>query len=171
MGSDETSTDGRNFVTWVSSNRARLHAHARHLCPDPSTGEDLVQETLLRMFLAWPRLQHPAAINAYANRVLRNCWHDRHRRGFAREHPTAVDNLVDHLDPAAADPATHYCDQVAVPQILQLLPQARRRVLVLRLLLGYDIAETAELLGCSTGTVKSHTSRALATLRHHLNGT
>ena len=52
---------------------------------------------------------------------------------------------------------------------LSVLPEKDRQVLTIRYLLGYSEAETAEVLGCAPGTVKSRGSRALAKLRAHIN--
>jgi DNA-directed RNA polymerase specialized sigma24 family protein len=80
------------------------------------------------------------------------------RRRWRGEHPTAdvVDGGSDDPDVAAA---------VDARTALAALPWGQRAVLVLRFFDDQSEARTAEILGCSVGTVKSRTSRALASLR------
>jgi RNA polymerase sigma factor (sigma-70 family) len=56
-------------------------------------------------------------------------------------------------------------DRAQLLDLLDLLPPRRRAAVVLRLYLDLSVEETAEILGCSTGTVKSQTARGLETLR------
>ncbi|GAA3456593.1 sigma-70 family RNA polymerase sigma factor [Dactylosporangium matsuzakiense] len=58
-------------------------------------------------------------------------------------------------------------DRLPVQDLLNRLPPRRRAVLVLRYCCDLSIEQTARALGCSPGTVKSQSARALATLRGH----
>jgi DNA-directed RNA polymerase specialized sigma24 family protein len=82
------------------------------------------------------------------------------RRGAARERPT--DRFV---DCQVAGPATEVLDRVVLRQALRSLSPGERAVLVLRFFEDLSEQQTADLLGCSVGTVKSQTSRGLAALR------
>jgi len=66
---------------------------------------------------------------------------------------------------AAHDGATNVLDRQVLLRACRLLPVAQRAVLVLRFWEDRSIEETAAVLGCSPGTVKSHTHRALRRLR------
>lgn len=80
------------------------------------------------------------------------------RRRWRREQPSCV--LPDRAEPCA-DPALG----LQVRAALAVLPPRQRAVVVLRYWADLDIAATAAAMGCSIGTVKSHTARALARLR------
>jgi len=67
------------------------------------------------------------------------------------------------LHPAAAPDSI--VERLPVHDLLNGLPPRRRAVLVLRYVCDLSIEQTARALGCSTGTVKSQSARALATLR------
>jgi len=91
---------------------------------------------------------------------------DQHRRRTARpEQPTEV-----LPDPGAHDPGVRDLgEREALVRALQRLPEMQRKAVVLRHVLGLSVEETAHELGISTGTVKSHTSRAREALRVHLS--
>jgi RNA polymerase sigma factor (sigma-70 family) len=103
-------------------------------------------------------------MDAYVRRMMLNAWLDERRRPWRREHSTGEppDRLVDGPDSA---------QRLALMTYLNELPPKRRAVLVLRYFCDLSVEETAEALRCSTGTVKSQTSRALEALRLRLVGT
>jgi RNA polymerase sigma factor (sigma-70 family) len=72
------------------------------------------------------------------------------------------------MAPSALQPPDAIVDRLPVLDLLNQLPPRRRAVLVLRYCCDMSIEQTARALGCSTGTVKSQSARALATLRDHL---
>ena len=105
-------------------------------------------------------------VDAYARRVLVSTNIDQHRRRTARpEAPTEV-----LPDPGALDSAVRDLgEREALVAALQRLPEMQRKAVVLRHVLGLSVEETAHELDISTGTVKSHTSRAREALRAHLS--
>jgi RNA polymerase sigma-70 factor (sigma-E family) len=125
---------------------------------DRGHAEDLVQGVLERMYVRWDRIDGPP--EAYARRALThaavNRWRTRRRRP---ELPLLAE------DAAGRDRAADVDLRDALVRALHTLPPRQRAVLVLRYF--DDLAETdvAATLGCSVGTVKSQTSRALARLR------
>jgi RNA polymerase sigma-70 factor (sigma-E family) len=127
---------------------------------DAELAEDLVQTALVKVYVSWHRvLGEPAA---YARRVLVNCFVD-HRRKPAVRREQATDEVPDTVapaGPAALDPA--------LVAALAELPARMRAAVVLRHVHDLSVEETAALLGCSTGTVKSQTARGLDKLRAHL---
>jgi RNA polymerase sigma-70 factor (sigma-E family) len=131
------------------------------LTGDCTAAEDLVQDVLERLYIAWPRIDDP---QAYANRALINHSHNRWRR--QARHPELT--LTEAHDRVSADPTGRSDDRDAVIRALALLPTRQRAVIVLRFLDDRSEAETAALLSCSVGTVKSQTSRALSRLREVL---
>lgn len=140
--------------------RARLAALLRFghvLTGDPHEAADLVQEALARTVQAWPRLQRHDDPEGYVRRVMvrlaTRLWRRRSREVLL---PSPVERTC---EPGEA----HDLDLWAR---LARLPRRQRAVLVLRYYEDLSEAQTAAVLGCSVGTVKSQSSKAIAKLRH-----
>lgn len=161
-------TDEDSFREFARNQAVLLRRCAYLLCGDWHLAEDLVQTTLVKLYGAWPRIQRTDRPVSYARTTLTRCWLDERRRAWRRVEDRAAD-LPDHPD-LAADPALHQ-ERAAVRALLvdalAELPPGQRAVLVLRYFAGFSVAETAEALRCTEGTVKSQTSRGLAALRAH----
>jgi RNA polymerase sigma-70 factor (sigma-E family) len=154
-----------SFEAFVAAHSAGLLRTAYLLTLDRGEAEDLLQTALLRAARRWRRVGD--APLAYVRRILVNLAHDRRR--LLRRRPRQ-DLVPAHADPvSAADPVgDRVGERLRVAQALALLPERQRHVIVLRFFDDLPVAETAELLGCSEGTVKSYTARALARLRNLL---
>jgi RNA polymerase sigma-70 factor (sigma-E family) len=152
--------EAEEFPDFVRSASPHLLHTAWLLTGDRHRAEDLVQIALVRTYAAWHRVRTEDAV-AYARRVLVNAQHDWWRRRPWREQP--VDQLPD--APAAGDSAGRLHDRDALVRALGRLGVRERAVVVLRYYTDLDIEAVADLLGISTGTVKSTASRALAKLR------
>lgn len=114
--------------------------------------------------------------------ILRRRLTDRHRRravqqrllGWLSRPSSDSDDRGDGLDALpdnGRDPAQHIDDERAMArlsQALRRLPTRQREVFLLRVLQGLDVATTAQAMGCTDGSVKTHLSRALAALRTQL---
>ncbi len=148
--------DETEFVAFATARRAQLRRTAYALCGDWHQAEDLVQTALAKLYVAWPRVT--GSEEAYARRVILNAVVDESRRPWRRRE-TVVAEHDDHPQGAPAEPVRD--DVVAA---LQALPAMQRTVVVLRHWLDLSVEQTAHELGISPGTVKSHTSRALAHL-------
>lgn len=148
------------FADFVTARYAALVRHGVLLTGDQGHGEDLAQEALVKTYQAWRRLYPDGDAEAYTRKVMvRAAWRAG-RRLWRREVPTGV--LPEHptLDPyELGDTARLVLDA------LRALPGQQRVVLVLRYWAGFSEQEIAAQLGCSTGTVKSRASRAVAALR------
>jgi RNA polymerase sigma-70 factor (sigma-E family) len=133
------------------------------LCGDRYVAEDLVQTSLTRVYLAWPRVSAMDAPLAYARRALVNAHIDLTRRPWwNRERPT-VDGQPG-ADLVVGDEMEVVDARDSVVSAMGSLPHGQRRVVVLRYLCGLTVRETAHELGVSEGTVKSQTFEALRTL-------
>jgi RNA polymerase sigma-70 factor (sigma-E family) len=156
-----------SFDEFVSRGSTRLLRTAYLLTGDRGDAEDLLQATLVRTARRWEHARH--APNAYAHRVLINLLHDRHRRLTRRviERP-----LGDHQDVRrpVADHAEAVADRDAIIRAVKLLPARQQEVVALRFFADLSVSETAAAIGSSQGSVKTHTSRALARLRDVLAG-
>jgi RNA polymerase sigma-70 factor (sigma-E family) len=149
---------GSDFDDFVVAAAPELLRIALALTGDHGAGEDLVQEVLERMYVAWPRIDDPTA---YARQALANGSANRWRRRSRRpERP-----MADVPDRALPDPANEHEGRDEIRRAVVRLPQRQRAVVVLRFLEDMSEADTARTLGCSVGTVKSQTARAFATLR------
>lgn len=129
------------------------------LCRDWHTADDLVAITIGKLYRHWHRVGHATHLDAYVRRILVRSWLDEKRRPWRREEPAGE---LPEL-PVAADVAV--VERAGLLDLLDTLPPRRRAVVVLRLYCDLSVEETAEILGCSTGTVKSQTARGLDTLR------
>jgi len=150
-----------DFTAYLQARQGRLLRTAYLLTGDQSEAEDLLQTSLAKLYLAWDRVHDRESIDAYVRRIMVNEHNSLWRRAWRRrEQPT--DQV-----PEPPTAPTSYDDGVsaALWATVQTLPRKARAVLVLRYYEELTEAETAEVLGIAVGTVKSQTSRALATLR------
>ncbi|GAA3453977.1 SigE family RNA polymerase sigma factor [Dactylosporangium matsuzakiense] len=136
-----------------------LRRTAYLLCHDWHTADDLVATTLARLYDKWKRAGQADNIDAYVRAMLVNAYLDERRRPWRRE--VSTDRMPDVAAPGRGAAGEHG-DLLA---LVRALPKKRRAVIVLRFYLDHSVEETAEMLGISTGTVKSQTARALETLR------
>ena len=130
--------------------------------------EDLVQECLLQIARRWSRVQTMEHPRAYARRVLFNLALDdgkRRTRHQAELGRTAAAHIQAHPDDAAVRVLGRIEASADLVQALGELPPRQRAALVLRYFEDLPEAQVAEVMGCSVGTVKSTTSRALQRLR------
>ena len=149
------------FTEFAAANRARLRSTAYLLCGDWHRASDHVQEGLLRLYVAWPRLVRQGGELAYARKAVVSAFLDARRKRSSSERPTS-----EPADRATGeDLAAAVADRDALMAALARLPERQRACVVLRYFEELDVRETAAALGCSEGTVKSQTSRALASLR------
>ncbi|WP_426505342.1 SigE family RNA polymerase sigma factor [Dactylosporangium sp. McL0621] len=121
--------------------------------------EDLVQTCLLKIMPRFERIAEPLPYLRRAMVNQRTSWW----RGLRRELLSA-----EPPDDPRPDSSGAFAERSALVAELARLPQRMRAVLVLRYWEDLSEAETAELLGCSVGSVKSQASRGLARLRELL---
>lgn len=149
-----------SYVDFVAARQAHLRRIAYAVCGNWHDADDLLQVALTKLYLAWPRVRRTGSEEAYARRVIVRANIDAHRRRAARpERP----GLAGH--DRATDSGMPTEERSALFDALQELPTMQRKVVVLRHWLGLSVEETASELGISTGTVKSHSSRAKAKLQ------
>src|SRR5262249_36298622 len=145
---------------FVRARTAALSRTAYLLTGDHHLAQDLLQIALTRVAARWPQLR-AGLPDAYARRIMVNemtSW-----RRPRRYHEKPTDTRDD--PPSGADLATIAVRRLVLHRALARLAPRQRAVLVLRFYEDLSEAETADLLGCSPGTVKSQTHNALARLR------
>jgi len=155
----------RTLDELVRTHLPGLLRYATVLVGDQHTAADLVQDVLLRAHQRWQRIAQTERPDLYLRRMVTNEHLSWRRRWHVRTiRPTADDTLVRHAG-TAGDPAESHAEHDAMWRRLALLPARQRAVLVLRYYEGLPDVEIAAVLGTSAVTVRSHASRALATLR------
>lgn len=156
------------FRDFVSARSPALLRNAYLLVGgDWALAEDLLQAALTKTYLAWGRIRDPNARESYVRATMATTATSWWRRRWHGERATAT--LPDTA--AASDLATRLDERDALWRLVLALPVRQRAVLALRFYEDLSEAEIARTLGLSPGTVKSHTSRALATLRAELTRT
>jgi RNA polymerase sigma-70 factor (sigma-E family) len=163
MSPRDRTADDERFHAFATRSTASLTRLAYLLSGDRHLAHDLVQTCLIRLYQAWPRLRDPGAVDAYARRVLLRCWLNERRRPWRRAE--SRDGLV----PDAPDPGRDLAGdahlKAVVRDALGKLPPRQRAAVVLRYWAQHSVSETAAVLRCSEGTVKSQSARGLAALR------
>lgn len=149
--------DDEAFLAFVQHSSERLLRLGWMLTGDRSSAEDLVQEALTRVYVAWPRID-AGGRHAYARRVLANLHVDGHRKRRLEvvEEPPEV---------GVPDRSEAIATSAELANALATLPTRERQCVVLRHHADLSEADVAAVLGTSVGTVKSSTSRGLARLR------
>lgn len=155
MGSPPTD----DFEEFVAARGPRLLRVAWLLTGDAHLAEDLLQTVLAKAWPKWPRIaaEHP---EAYLRKALVNTHTSWWRRRWWGEVPHGE------LPETAAGDAYESVDlEQSLARAVRMLPARQRAVVVLRYFEDLSIAETAAVLGCTDGTVKSQAAKALRTLR------
>jgi RNA polymerase sigma-70 factor (sigma-E family) len=140
-----------------------LRRLAYRLCGQWSAADDLVQECLVALYRHWRKASAAESVDAYVRTVLVHVYLAERERSWTRRVRPVADVTGPPATPLAG--ADHRVDLLGA---LTKLSRGQRAVLVLRYWEDLDVAQTAAALGCSTGTVKSQTSYAIAALRRLL---
>lgn len=160
------SGEGRRFLTedaaaFCARVRPELVGLLHVQCGDRAVAEEAAQEALARACERWDRVRlmnnpggwvYRVGLNLVTSRFRRRAVERRVRARLGSERPP-VDDAPD------AD------DVIAVRIAVAELPERQRMVVALRFYLGMSVAESAEIMDCAEGTVKSLTNRAVHTLR------
>jgi RNA polymerase sigma-70 factor (sigma-E family) len=155
-----------DFRIFVQGIAASLHRTAYLLCGDWHQADDLVQEALAKAYSHWRKVQRADSPSAYVRRILIN----ESRRSWRRNRNHAVrPDDAGVTEPAVSDMSDRVVNRAELVEALRSLTARQRATVVLRFLEGLSERETAAALGCSEGTVKSQTSRALIKLKSVLN--
>jgi RNA polymerase sigma-70 factor (sigma-E family) len=150
------------YTEYVAARLSSLRRLAAVLCDDWQRADDLVQATLTRLYTHWPRVRATSHPDAYARTVL---VHE-----FIHERRSPWAKWVSLTGPVTDTPAAAV-DHDAVLDLraaVAALPARQRATLVLRFYCDLNVDQSAEILGCSPGTVKSQTAKALNAVRRAL---
>lgn len=166
---DQPEWDADQAVTALYSMHYRsLVRLAALLVRDVATAEEVVQDSFIALHAGWRRLRDSDRALSYLRQAVVN----RSRSGL--RHRMVVDKTAPKPPPDMPD-----AEQVAIARLersalvsaLRALPLRQREALVLRYYAGLSEAQIASAMGISRGAVKSHTARAVASLRTVLDGT
>src|SRR3954470_12383108 len=147
-------TTSATFDDFVAARSRALLRTAYLLTHDHALAEDLLQTALAKAWFSWDRIQGEP--EPYVRKILVNTYASWWRRKWNGEQPTET------LPEPVVEDATEPTDLWTA---MERLPRRMRAVIVLRYFEDLTEAQTADVLGCSVGTVKSQTSKALAKLR------
>lgn len=145
------------FSEYVAARWHPLLRVAHLLTGDQASGEDLLQATLVKAYVAWDRVSRAESVEAYVRKMLLHEFLAQERRTARRRGRT--------LDRSPAISGLPPDDRVDLWRQVKALPPRQRAVLVLRYYEDLTESEVGHVLGISTGTVKSQAHAALRTLR------
>ena len=154
--------DDTAYVEFVNGASRALRRTAYLVCGDWGLAEDLVQDALLKLYVAWPRVAGSEGVHAYAGRTVVNAAIDAARK--SSKQPSSGSGEIPEL-PDRHDAVDAFDTRTVVMAGLRGLPSRARACVVLRYFDDLSVEETARILGVTTGTVKSQTSRGLDLLR------
>ncbi len=151
-----------DFSEFLLARQPALLRTAYLLTGERANAEDLLQNSLAKLYLAWDKVRDRDSVDAYLRRIMINENYATWRRPWKRR-----EIVVDQIPEAGHGIVDEYDDggSARLWSFVQTLPKRQRAVIVLRYYEQLSEAEIADALGCSVGTVKSQASRALASLR------
>lgn len=151
----------RGYAGFVRAHTPALLRTAYLLTGNAVAAEELVQDTLVRLYPKWDKVAAAEVPIAYVRRSLTNAFINDRRRPASRE--VAVDVLPDRRDDR--NETDRLADRDEVWTMLRDLPDRQRAALVMRFFHDLTDSEIADALDCRVGTVRSLVSRGLSTLR------
>jgi RNA polymerase sigma-70 factor (sigma-E family) len=160
---ERSSREATAFTEFMAASSASLFRTAYLIVGEHQLAQDLLQESLIKAYIAWPRLRDPRKAEAYTRRTIVTTAISWRRRRSFHERPTEV--LPETAVTDAGDSVTTHASLVAQ---LRTLPPRQRAAIVLRYYEDLTEAQTAEVMGCSVGAIKSHVSTGLGRLRDRL---
>ncbi|SBT54896.1 SigE family RNA polymerase sigma factor [Micromonospora narathiwatensis] len=153
------------FAEYFAARSDAMRGTAYLLCGDWHRAQDLVQTAFTKLYLVWNRVSRHEVLDAYVRQILVRTFLDERRRGWWRRERVGAEDAERPAPPESPE------NRLVMLQALAALAPRQRAVLVLRYWEDLSIEETAALLGCSPGTVKSQAARGLENLRGLLQPT
>jgi RNA polymerase sigma-70 factor (sigma-E family) len=163
-----TPRSGENdYQNFVAAKAGQLFKVAYFICGDWHDAQDLLQTSLAKLYVAWPRIEQLETADAYARKVLLRTYLSQRRLKRSSELPVDVHNLAARL----VEPGTDHELHLTLVAALRQLPPRNRAAVVLHYLEGHSIAAIAGYLGTTESAVKSLNTRSLRQLRAQLGET
>ena len=145
MDRRQVDADSSGFSEFAVASHSRLRSTAYLLCGDWERAADHVQEGLIRVYVAWPRLVRRGGELAYARKAVVSAFLDASRKRSSTERPSEPDAQL----ASTEDVAGHVSDRAALMAALARLPERQRACVVLRYFEDLDVRETAAARRCS----------------------
>jgi len=153
-----TSRNDGQFADYITARLPALRRLAFLLCQDWHRADDLAQAAAIKAYTHWVKAARADNTDAYVNAIL--------VREFLHERRSAWARLVSLTEaPETAARQADHDSSLDLRSAVVALPPRQRAVLVLRFYCDLNTYQTAEALGCTPGTVKSQTAKALDSLR------
>jgi RNA polymerase sigma factor (sigma-70 family) len=164
---ERTALSDDAFRTQLAAVIPQLRAFGRSLSGNRDTGDDLVQETLLKAWAARDRYEAGTNLRAWTFIILRNLFLSQMRRNrFRGEWDDGVAEKI-LSGPASQDKNVELGD---LQRALQYLPETQREALILVGAGGFAYEEAAEICGVAVGTIKSRVARGRVALEAVMMG-
>ena len=153
------------FAELFRRNKDYVYRLARGFLGQDTLAEDVTQEVFVRIYRMRKRWFRKAAFRTWLYRMTLNTSREL-LRNQRRSHRLveAIPSTIQFTTDDGPD-----TDEVDLGQVLNVLPQKQREVVLLRFYERMSVAETAKALGCREGTVKSHLHKAIRTMRKNLS--
>jgi len=152
----------QEYVEYVTARLPALRRLAYVLSGDSHRADDVVQQTITTLYTRWSKIRQAEHLDRYVRSMLVNTFIDERRLAWAKVRLFAEPPQRE--DPRSGDVE----DRSVLRAALARVPRRQQAVLVLRFIYDLPVTEVAEILGVSTGTVKSQTSHGLTALRRLL---
>jgi RNA polymerase sigma-70 factor (sigma-E family) len=154
--------DEDEYVAYVTARGSALRRTAYLLCGDWHRADDIVQTAIAKLYVHWNKAKRASFLDAYVRRILTRTYLDEQRlRWWSVQRVEAVPDQP-------TTPSSSAEDRMLLLDALAQVPPRQRAVLVLRFWEDLSVEQTAEILRCSVGTIKSQTAHGLAAMRRLL---
>lgn len=163
--------DSAAFGELVRRYEDRLYRIAKTMLIDNQLAADAVQECFLRAFRGFARFRFRAAVYTWLYAILRNVCRELNRqqptsgRGLSSADEDETTESLSDSSPSLDDALSTERQLNKVMKIIKSLPERQREIFVLRILEGLSVEQTARLVKCRPGTVKTHLYRAMKVIR------
>lgn len=161
--------DEQGYADYAAVALPRLRRIAYLLCQDWHRADDLTQNALTRLYVHWRRARAVENLDAYVSEILMNVYLSEQRTHWWKRTSVRAEPVEPGAESGSAWDGTRADARVDealdLRAALMSLPPRRRATLVLRFYCDLSVEQTAQLLGCTPGTVKSQTVKALEQLR------
>ena len=152
------------YVEYVTARALWFRRVAFLLCGDLDRADDLVQTSVTKLYADWGRIRNVENLDGYARTIIVNTFLSEQRSPWWKRVTLGHEATPEEPETAPADLDL----SLDLDEALAAVPPRQRAVLVLRFYCDLSVREAAAVLGCSTGNIKSQTSRGLNTLRNQL---
>lgn len=156
--------DKQAFEQAMLAHRDEIYRYAWRMVSNEQDAQDLTQETFLRAYRAFARLQPDSNVRAWLYRIATNlCLTFLKQRGREKIHALDANLLADSQTPQAAYGKLELMQEVA--QAVESLPSRQRAAIVQRKYQGFSYAQIAHNLDCSEAAARAHVYQGLRKLR------